>query len=98
MSWLSSTVVPTSVVDSNAMIINNGQTFLQPTEYLPIIPKRRGSGCPLEAYLYVNICLIDIIQVVKYNITLCLVKTDNSVGHCTVYPERFPACRRVDPD
>jgi hypothetical protein len=46
--------------------------------------------------LNVNVLLINIIKIVKNDITLRPIKTNNPIRHRTVHPERFPARGRMN--
>lgn len=63
-----------------------------------VVPECTSSGRPLESDLNVNVLLVHIIQVVQDQVTLILVKANDTIRHGAVHPERLPARCRVYPN
>lgn len=63
-----------------------------------IVPQRTRARRPLEAHLDVDVCLVDVEEVVEEEVAFGAVEADNAARHGAVDPEGFPACGWVDAD
>ena len=60
-----------------------------------VIPECRSSRCPLETNLDVDVLLVNIIQVIKYDIALSFIQPYYTLRHGSIDEERLPPSRWV---